>query len=143
MPDCSGLYGPPGEVAPPNQNRDTPPFRLRSTTFHFRDTPQEPKMLRALKNLRMGRFARYNRFPSRRHLKNFQSKKSSSVSLFWAKKAKKQISKYPFRFPKTQLFLMNFQQELLSIHLRFFFVLNFLKYFVILIFFWKQNLIPP
>ena len=68
MPDCSGLYGPRGEVAPPNQNRGTQVRRLRSSTFHSFDTPQEPKMLSALKKLEMGRFARYNRFPPRRHV---------------------------------------------------------------------------
>ena len=92
---------PGGEVAPPNQNRDTPSLRLRSSTFHFRDTPQEPKMLRALKKLTMGRFARYNRFPSRRHLKNHSIQEIEFIFTFLGQKSQKVDLKAPFSFFKN------------------------------------------
>ena len=70
MPGCSGLYGPIGGGVgrTPNQKRDTPPTRLRSSTFHSFETPQEPKMLRAQNARGKAIFARYNRFPPRRHV---------------------------------------------------------------------------
>jgi hypothetical protein len=44
----------------PNQKRNTPHGRLRSSIFHSFETPQEPKMLRALNKTPVDRSARYN-----------------------------------------------------------------------------------
>ena len=69
MPGCSGLYGPRGSRTTPKPKSGYPRTRLRSSTFHSLETPQEPKMLRAQNDLNLGVSARYNRFPPRRHVR--------------------------------------------------------------------------
>ena len=82
MPVCSGLYGPGGVGRTPNQKRDTPLLRLKSSTFHSFETPQEPKMLRALNAQPPYWVVRYNRSHLDDTSKNFSFLKSSSIPLF-------------------------------------------------------------
>ena len=78
-----------GVGPPPIQNQDNPPRRLSSSTFHSFETPQEPKMLRALKDFPWLRLHATTGSHLHDTSKHFSFLKSSSISLFWAKKAKK------------------------------------------------------
>ena len=88
MPDCSGLFGPRGSRTHPNQKRDTPHTRLRSSTFHSFETPQEPKC----SELKMICGRLYLHATTGSHLddssKYFSFWKSSSFHFFGPKKPK-------------------------------------------------------
>ena len=128
----------------PNQKRDTPRPWLRSSTFHSFETPQEPKMLRALNIFPVGRFARYNRFPPRRHVQTLFISEIEFRFTFLCQKSQKEDLKVPFSISKNSIILNDLLGGLLSINLKsfFFFVFKFLKYFEIFNIFKKKNLIP-
>ena len=116
----------------PNQKRDTRTQRLRSSTFHSFETPQEPKMLRALKDLGEAIFARYNRFPPRRHVQTLFISEIEFHFLFLGQKSQKVDLKASFSFSKNSIILNDLLAGA-SEHKseKFFFVFKFLKYFEI------------
>ena len=110
----------------------------------------EQKMLSALNNLRMGRFARYNRFPSRRHLKKLLIQEIEFIFTFLGQKSQKVDLIAPFSFFKNWIIF----NDLLAVASdykteKFFFVFKFLKFFEIFWnFFWiklffKKEFNPP
>ena len=110
MPGCSGLYGPGGVGrSTPNQKRGTPNAWLRSSTFHSFETLQEPKMLRAQNNLRQAIFARYNRFPPRRHVRTLFIFEIEFHFTFLGQKSKKADLKVPFSFLKNSIIFNDLQ----------------------------------
>ena len=135
MPGCSGLYGPRRGRTHPNQKRGTPTPRLRSSTFHSFETPQEPKMLRALNAQPPYWVARYNSFPPRRHVQKLFIFEIEFRFTFLGQKSRKVDLKVPFSFSKNSI-IFNDLLAGASEHKseKFFFVFKFLKYFEI---FWN------
>ena len=91
----------------PNQKRDTPIQRLRSSTFHSFETPTEPKMLRAQNNFPVDRFARYNSFPPPRHVQTLFIFEIEFRLTFWAQKSQKVDLEVPFSFSKNSIIFNN------------------------------------
>ena len=105
MPGCSGLYGPRGSRTHPHPKSGYPRPRLRSSTFNSFETPQEPKMLRALKDLRKAIFARYNRFPPRRHAQILFIFEIEFRFTFFDQKSQKVDLKVPISNSKNSIIL--------------------------------------
>ena len=103
MPGCSGLYGPRGVGRTPNQKRGTPVVWLRSSTFHSFETPLEPKMLRAQNARGQAIFARYNRFPPRRHVQKLFIFEIEFHFTFLGQKSQKVGLKVPFSISKNSI----------------------------------------
>ena len=127
-PPNAGLFRlmvPPRESDhPPTQNRDTPPRRLRSSTFHSFETPQEPNMLRAQNDLRVYLDARYNRFQPRRHVQKLFIFEIEFHFTFLGQKAQKVELKVIFSFSKNSITLNDLVAGFLSINLRSFFCVS-------------------
>ena len=104
MPVCSGLYGPRGSRTHPKPKTGYPSYIAEVEHIPFFETPQEPKMLRALNVWPLDRFARYNRSHLDDTSKNFSFLKSSSVSLFWANNPKSGSQSTLFVFQKLNHF---------------------------------------
>ena len=97
-------YIAPGGVGrTPNQKRDTPHTQRRSSTFHSFESPQEPKMLRALNVFGVDRFARYNRFPPRRHVQKLFIFEIEFRFTFLSQKSRKVDLKVPFSNSKNSM----------------------------------------
>ena len=104
MPVCSGLYGPRGSRTTTKPKSGYPGDRLRSSTFHSFETPQEPKMLSALNARGQAIFARYNRFPPRRHVQKLFVFEIEFRFTFLSQKSQKVDLKVPFDFQKLMYF---------------------------------------
>jgi hypothetical protein len=98
-------YMAPGESDLPQPKSGTPPWRLRSSTFHSFETPQEPKMLRAQNAQGEGGSARYNRFPPPRHVRTLFLFEIEFRFTFLDQKSQKVLFKRLLSFCKNSIIL--------------------------------------
>ena len=127
MPGCSGLYGPRKSRTTPEPKSGYPSHPAEVEHIPFFETPQEPKMLRALNKNALDGSARYNRFPPLHHVQTLFIFEIEFRFTFLGQKSQKVDLKIPFSFSKDS----NIFNDLLagaSEHKsdRFFFVFKFL-----------------
>ena len=98
-----GSRKPPPTPRPPHPNQGTLLTRLRSSTPHSFESPQEPKMLRALKDFKKAIIARYNRLPPRRHVRILFIFEIEFRFTFMGQKSQKVNLKVPFSNSKNSI----------------------------------------
>ena len=143
MPGCSGLYGPRGSRTHLKPKSGYPCWRLRSSTFHSFETPQEPKMLKALNDLARGLICTLQQVPTSTTRPNTFHFWNRVPFHFFGQKSQKVDLKVPFSVSKNSI-IFNDILERDSCHKSDnFFCLQIFENIWNFNIFKKKNLIPP